>query len=382
MDLKELFSKTIFFFGAGATAGCGCLTSNLMLEDLENSINERQSDERSKTFLEIYRFILATLHYQNSLKNSSQDSKFISAPNIEEFVFILKKIIHRDSIIPAPLVGNWRDFIIKYEYNNNNIFTDFLGFIEEKLYSKWLSNVDKEKAKELLTPIEELLTSSDSFQLNLFTINYDLVLEHYFNLDGVTNIRTGFSGEQWADDFDSNDGNVKSKINYFKLHGSLDWEMEEGYLRASTSHIASKNPWVIFGEESKMVSVEPFLSLLVHYKQKLKEADYIICVGYSFFDTYINNLLLQAVNLPGKRLIVVDKKPESPREFVDRLRNIQQNDYSHKNNTTTISEERLKLFSNTTAADFFKSVLGRDASGLLNIIDELQRESITKESPF
>jgi len=382
MNLKKLFSKTIFFFGAGTTANCGCLTSTKMLSDLAESIKELDTDSRANTFLEIYRFILATLQYQNSLRNTSPENKIAFIPNIEDFVFLLKKIINRDSIIPAPLVGSWRDSIIKYEYQEKDIFKNFLGFIEEKLYTKWLSTIDESKVAELLKPLEELLQSTEEFEVNIFSINYDLVFERYFNLKGVTNIRTGFSGENWMDDFETAEGELKSKINYYKLHGSLDWEMEDGYLMSSVNHEYSNNPWVIFGEESKMVSIEPFLSLLVRYKQKLKLADYIICVGYSFFDTYINNLLLQAVNLPGKRLIIVDTKEETKSQFIERLKYIQQNDFNHKNNTSTISEERIHLFSGTTAVKYFKDHLGKNAPGLMTLIEKLEQESEAEEYPF
>lgn len=39
----------------------------------------------------------------------------------------------------------------------------------------------------------------------------------------------------------------------------------------------------------------------------LEEADFYIVIGYSFFDTYINNIILQGVNQdPDKKIIIVD----------------------------------------------------------------------------
>ena len=203
----------------------------------------------------------------------------------------------------------------------------------------------------------------------------------------MTNIRTGFSGEAWMDDFEpikkeSGEEIDVSKINYFKLHGSLDWEMENGYLKGSSSHEPSKNPWIIFGEESKMVSIEPFLSLLIRFKERLKSADFVVCIGYSFFDTYINNLLLQSVNTSGKKLIIVDIKDESKDQFLERLKYIQENDFNHRNNTLSIASEKLHLISKTSAVNFLKDHLGRNAKGLLDLINKLESEMVKEESPF
>jgi hypothetical protein len=66
------------------------------------------------------------------------------------------------------------------------------------------------------------------------------------------------------------------------------------------------DPYIIFGYGAKTFSVEPFFSLIHNFRTLLKERSYIFTIGYSFFDPYINNLLLEALNHGGKKLIIVN----------------------------------------------------------------------------
>jgi len=69
----------------------------------------------------------------------------------------------------------------------------------------------------------------------------------------------------------------------------------------------SKN-LMIFGYGNKFLSIDPFLSLIYEFREKLKQKDYIFAIGYSFFDPYINNIFFEALSQANgdKKLVIVN----------------------------------------------------------------------------
>jgi len=378
--MDALFKNIVFLFGAGATAGTGCLTSGQMLNELRKAVNKVSLEEKAKAYMEIYEFLYATLQYQNSIKSSSHQG-ISYVPNIEDFVFLLRKIINRKYIIPAPLVGTWREDIVKLEIHHKDIFVDFLALIENQLHDEWLNHHEEEEIRKLLSPIQELLPSLNDTRIEIFTLNYDLVLEQFFNQDGITNLNNGFVQGRWINNFA--DKEIEAKINYYKIHGSLDWEQDaSGEISCSVSHEGSTDPLIIFGQENKMLSIDPFLSLVFDFKRKLEEADFYIIIGYSFFDTYINNLILQGVNQdPDKKIIIVDIQKQEAEKFVNKIRSIQDNEFTQDfYNLKTVDASKVYIISETSASDFFQEYLGNEAAKLKELIENLTKEE--EETPF
>ncbi len=387
MKLTDLFQKVLFLFGAGATKEAGCLLSKEMLADLRGSISSLEDQPKGRLFDEIYQQLMACLEYQNSLKNYSLvDQNYGS--NIEDFVSLLRKIENRDFIIPSPLLSGWNDKIVRFEIEERTIFSDFRGFIEDSLYSKWIDGCHVEGTKALLTPIQELLKSTEDFCIHIFTLNYDLVLERYFNREGITNLDRGFVQGIWANSFrDTNTIAAKqeseSKMHYYKLHGSLDWyKSDTGQIRCASQSQSKEEPLIIFGHDNKMLSIDPFLSMVFRFKTQLDQAQYFVVVGYSFFDTYVNNLIMQAVNEdPGKKIIIVDPGLEEGGEskFTKKLKNIQDNRFTQDIfNVTALDESKVKLL-RMTAREFFEKYFRNDAEALKALISQLDEE---EESPF
>ncbi len=102
MTLKKAFDKIVFLLGAGASKGVGCQLSRDMLLSLREAINNltaANSDfiQYKEDFNEINQFILASLNYQSTMKDSlSLDSSYM---NIEDFVMVLRQLIDKEFIM-------------------------------------------------------------------------------------------------------------------------------------------------------------------------------------------------------------------------------------------------------------------------------------------
>lgn len=267
------------------------------------------------------------------------------------------------------------------------MFSRFKDFILLQLVRRW-TKFDINVAREVLEPIRNLLTVSDNIKMNIFSLNYDLVLEETFNLPTARILDNGFSertlsGETiryWAADF--NNELSPTKINLYKLHGSLDWEYNPDSEDIQTKENINdgREPLIIFGSYSKMLSFDPFLYMLSEFRDLLSKATIFVVIGYSFHDKYINNLLIQQLShnteddIP-KKLIIVDpsndKKTEN--EVANDLRRIQdRKSINDVINFKQISHERIKLIP-STAAEFYKNYFSNNAKLLMKELEETEQ---------
>lgn len=372
MSLKEIFDKSLYLLGAGATCEADCLTSIKMLDDLSKKINNIGDIVEQESFY----FLRSCLEYQNKWKNLKTDREDY-CPNIEEFVFLLRRIIKRDNYLPYPLIGNWNEKILKLETKNEYIFKTLLNRIENDYLKEWL-RFDEKKQSILLKPLKAFFsqTSDQNFIINIFTLNYDTVFESFFNDEGETLLNDGFVSEEWCDNFGQEklEKHDSFRINYYKLHGSLNWKKDENSGQVSRNveykrHV--DNPLIIFGQETKMLSIDPFLSLIYRFKRMLEQIDYFFILGYSFFDTYINNLILEALSKnTDKRIIIINPNVGDKRTFIEKLKNIQSEEFNDDvYNIKNISPERIEILP-MKASLFFKEYFESNAQKLSKLIQQ------------
>jgi hypothetical protein len=232
---------------------------------------------------------------------------------------LLRRIKNRENLLPYPVTGNWSDkiLIIEQEYNNeknNNpeedIYTSIENKIKKNCYTEWLKYNNNNF--QYLDPLKKLLENNNNIIINIFTLNNDIVLEDYFSDEN--SVYSGFVSNKWVG-FDRTNVNNNpynaSRINYFKLHGSIDW------LRLSDGTIMKlKNfedllddidikPLLIFGHGTKIYTIDPFFSLLEQFKRALKEKRFFIVIGYSFFDPHINNLVFNELSINQEKLMII-----------------------------------------------------------------------------
>jgi hypothetical protein len=226
----------------------------------------------------------------------------------------------------------------------------------------------------VLEPIRTLISKTDeSFEIEIFSLNYDLTFEDYFNKPEETLAYNGFEGNGWVGNYE----NHQQRLNYYKLHGSLDWYLDksEERVKQSTAIEPEDEPLIIFGSISKMMSFDPFLFMLSKFREKLQKSILYVVIGYSFHDKYINNMLIQQLAMtPGKKLLVVDPCGKSSEEFVQMLESVQKaKSINDKINFTQISNKKVDTEA-ISAKDFYKGYFGNSAARLIKKVEELVKE--------
>ncbi len=165
-----------------------------------------------------------------------------------------------------------------------------------------------------------------SRRANLFTTNYDLVFEvaasntGYILNDGFSFsyprkfLSTNFNIDFVQSRIANKEPNYLEKvINYYKLHGSIDWE------RAGDSGVTKKNgkadsPLMIFPRASKyeMSYQSPYLEMITAFQtQLLNNNSCLIICGFGFNDNHISSHILNALRTnPTMSIIIVDPSIE------------------------------------------------------------------------
>jgi hypothetical protein len=167
-------------------------------------------------------------------------------------------------------------------------------------------------------------------RVNLFTTNYDLAFEYAFDNCGVHYIN-GFSGFQSRHfrpetyDYDiyypgqTTSGEVhraEKVVRYYKLHGSLSWVSTEaaaenlyGIAEVLLGKEKPENDLIIYPcSTKKSYTLDlPYSELFRLFSASIKQSQAVLfCVGYSFNDEHINDIIFQALSIPSFTLFIVD----------------------------------------------------------------------------
>ena len=169
-------------------------------------------------------------------------------------------------------------------------------------------------------------------RVNLFTTNYDLSFEYAFDKSGIHYIN-GFSGFQCRSfhpetyDYDiyypgqTTSGKVhraEKVLRYYKLHGSLSWIYKEptsdnlyGIEEISIDKTKPDNELVIYPCATKKAFTLdlPYSELFRLFSCSIKQSQSVLlCLGYSFNDEHINDIIYQALSIPSFTLFIIDFK--------------------------------------------------------------------------
>ena len=383
-NISRIIKNSLFLIGAGFSKGAGCLTSVEMIEDLKKKIFDGSNEILSPVQKETLKFLISCLKYHSDWRAMEMKNSFKFDPNIEELALLIRRVRNRENFLPYPITGNWSDKLGQLEEaysneseGNGNIFDSLELKLKKLLKYEWL-NTPENTNFEYLNPLVEFLKAhnNNQFRLDIFSLNYDSVIEQFFN-EEYENPWRGFSNGQWVGIEPPHErADSTSRINLYKLHGSVDWvrltdmdTWEDPKLRGDWNDELLENiderhnPYIVFGQGTKSFSVEPFFSIIHHFNKILKseEKRYFFVIGYSFFDPYINNLLFNAIS-ESKKLIIIN-----PSFAPDALFEMGQSTGYPKSNPD----------------DYFRAIFrgGGDKGGFTDFIKEIQKNTFYSELP-
>lgn len=342
MGLRE--DSLLFLLGAGASVDAGIKHARAMTLDIEQKI---RTDPDFDDFYDLYNYLKSSIIYQRGLEGAFDEQ----TATIEELLDVLSEINQKHQNKLYPFIGGWNIHLLKVAGEEFEKVASLDKQIRAQLF-QWIniSNYDQSKYFRRFSDFVSDIGSA----VRVFTLNYDICVEKALAGTPLT-IELGFNGDrEWeASKFDANE-NADVGLYLYKLHGSIDWIRDVG-----NGHILTlcdnpqPNPELIFGTAAKLSSIDPYL-FYVHELRKysLSEAlRFIVVIGYSFSDEYINGLIEQAVTRSDYLKVLVispiseDKEGTVDTKIAQRCR--------HVSDRLSIPESRI-IVEDMTAKDFFE----------------------------
>ena len=186
-NIANIINKSVFLLGAGFSRGAGCLTSIQMFDSIKEKIFEQHS-VFSPVQKETLKFLIACLQYHSEWRTMESANNFKFIPNIEELALLIRRVKNRENFLPYPITGNWADKLVQLESDftketdsNIGLFESLEEKLKKLLKEEWLQ-ISNENNLQYLSPLSEFLKSypNDGFRLNIFSLNYDTILEQFF----------------------------------------------------------------------------------------------------------------------------------------------------------------------------------------------------------
>jgi hypothetical protein len=264
-------------------------------------------DEGERALAELqlaaFRFLNGGIRFQEGILNRDPDNPV----NIEQIAVAALELQARLENPLAPYTSGWHQRIVELEKQRPDLLEKFVDFMYSQLEA-WLQFESPEKISYLARLADFW---GDGVGVDIFSLNYDLCIETALSRIAKRAFANGFTEEGWrpATLRDEN-----TPIRLFKLHGSLDWAEDEAYGVCSFLFPRHKDaediegrtrPLLIFGTNHKLSAREPFLSLAYHFSQCVLNTTAFAIVGYSFGDTYINEIIKQGLRTNSRLKIIL-----------------------------------------------------------------------------
>jgi hypothetical protein len=190
---------------------------------------------------------------------------------------------------------------------------DLASYAKDYISEKVTALLSKEPERlNHLDFIRDIKNDSSIDNINIFSLNHDLLLERYFKY-----IKISFS-----DGFNSKliwDGIFEERIKLFKLHGSIDWfadDIVDSY--KSNIHKNRKRdnttPILLIGSFNKLPEYTRGLNFRfqVLFDNYLNESNYLVISGYGFADQGINSRIFSWLySSINNRIILIHNNVES-----------------------------------------------------------------------
>ncbi len=200
-----------------------------------------------------------------------------------------------------------KDSIISLYHSHKENLPSLIEEIQNVIYEQCMSpdtDASTNYWQEFLERVEEELGDYlPTKPYVFFTTNYDLIIEQFAEakrkrcITGFEDNRLAGSKGIWAPH--TFDNTQRDNVMLHKLHGSLNWYREEKTVRAES--VLGRGLRSVSGKKLRNVILypagymeltrEPFIELLQRLRVALKKTRYLVAIGYSFRDPYIQNVI-------------------------------------------------------------------------------------------
>lgn len=329
----------LFLIGAGCSFDANIPTSKKMIEQLEKLILENSDWKKYKS---IYNFLKSHILISDSLTQQNQDF------HIEKLLTTTQELLKGKTNPIYVFTNGWS--MLYNEFMKGDLLKEFDKQVRQYL-PLWVIPEDDYKASYYYSKFYNLQLEIAPYPLRVFSLNYDMCFEK--NTIKGAELETGFADQnEWKEtNFTENE---IGGLHLFKLHGSIDWYIDDKQKLKKTNREGVDKPFLIFGTDDKVQAIDPYLFYLHEFRKWTLESNIIFVIGYSYSDAHINSLLLQTLNQKKDRIIFnvdVCEDEEQKRKIQNSLK------LKDQKQIKCINSSAKDFLQNTMTIDFINSLI-------------------------
>lgn len=341
--------------GAGASRDCGGPILSQIPIEIEKYLYERGTSNGEKVEEWLRLFYLAAKVASEEMF-SSDLNEFITNrvkqirddEEINSLVVNYEKLLSTLYVWSSAMSSGVKSLAVEDGFNFDK--SDLEKCIKEATYSLAVEcALPKENClDELMTHklfMRKLLSRPTNLKrINIFTLNYDELIEKAADAEGIT-LFDGFVGvntrrfrpDSYEQDMhfsfdleDSRSRRYDRVFRLYKLHGSISWRAVESSLDnpygvESTGVEITKGANTVLlypatGKLSESLGM-PYAELFRRFSSAVvRPQSVLIVIGYGFADEHVNMIIRQALAVPSFNLVVIDPSPKS--QFIETIKTL------------------------------------------------------------
>ena len=272
----------------------------------------------------------------NKISNESARKLERGEPNIEDQIRVCNDLIRGLYIYTSQDVDGQDKIKSDLSILENELESGLADFANRilKCENNIIHSENSEKAAEYLMSflISFASRSATRERLNIFTTNYDRIVEYGSELAGIRlidrfvgTVNPVFRSSRVEVDMHYNPPGIRGEprylegvAHYSKLHGSLDWSVKDGIVRRYALPYGAREINTYLDEgcrnlliypnsaKDKETSEYPFVELFRDFAASVCRANSTVVVyGYSFGDDHINRVLADMLTIPSTHLVII-----------------------------------------------------------------------------
>ena len=215
-----------------------------------------------------------------------------------------------------PIICNMDDH--DYSINYTRIIDELASLrsiIRKILRASFVVDSDTHNSiTQMYNMIWSVIKGSGTNVFQVFTTNYDLVMETYSKKAGFE-IINGFKPDPyqswtWANAWDQRSD--LPPLYLAKMHGSIHWHRDADSRIVETESIADVNAnndiMIAPTEGAKDYNREPFSVLINRFREVIKKVDVLLVIGFSYRDDEIVNIIKEGLQ---NEMILISISPDA-----------------------------------------------------------------------
>lgn len=311
--------------GAGISSAAHCLSKNKPgagMSQIEFSVFKEQIEKASRDSAEKSKRGTANIEDQIRVANELIKGMEIYLSTVVDEAGKLKKELQQFKDELAQGLNSFADSVLACE--QNIVLSGDTELAAEYLMNFLVSFASRAATRE---------------RLNIFTTNYDRVIEYGAELAGIRlidrfvgTINPIFRSSRVEVDMHYNPPGIRGEPRYLegvvqfaKLHGSLDWTMRDGVVRRVALPYGSESIEKYTDEDSTLMiypnaakdretAEYPYVELFRDFAASVCRPNCsMILYGYSFGDEHINRVISDMLTIPSTHLVIISFSDEGDR---------------------------------------------------------------------